>query len=228
MKTPKWSKIAIYLILILKTVEICGEGCAKCEETNLCGLCHDGYYTDSTKTCIKQEIDGCRLYRVNQGCFGCLEGYYYEDINKNCVSLTESERQPNCLYHADLLVCQECLTNYIVQSGACILVDNLVDNCKKYNENEKCSVCKSGFLLSLIGTCIEVTSKPNCISYSNKKCIGCKANYKMEKNLLEKNWRFLLEMGVLLSRRKSMIISYLTMRLLKSRSLVLLQPFLIV
>ena len=69
-------------------------------------------------------------------------------------------------------MCQFCDENLYLQSNKCMAVTGLIDQCKYYEDNSTCSMCRLGYYLEN-NVCVVATAM-DCLTYESKtKCATC-------------------------------------------------------
>ena len=171
---------------------------ASSSEINTCSKCNDGYTLfGSTTTCqlITNPISFCKVYKTQEDCLTCEEGYYAPE----CLAIPASE---NCLVRKYLdTKCETCKKNYFLNSlGECVLPDDSVGvGCQtiEINSNDTftCKACQSGFFFKKFEQtyiCMSDTGNiDNCIRYKEDSsvtggyaCERCQDGYVLDKDTM--------------------------------------------
>lgn len=153
----------------------------------ICRECMEGYISSSNGAfCVKQEVyPNCeRVNASGDKCAQCQLGYVL--VNEFCErpSILRCESYDAGL---DYQKCNKCLDEYMLVKNKC--VEGHVENCRMYNQNETCSVCKDNYLLVNLKNnrqaCLLINEELNCRSVSTTKinatqeleCSACKSGF---------------------------------------------------
>ncbi|EAR85946.3 hypothetical protein TTHERM_01178750 (macronuclear) [Tetrahymena thermophila SB210] len=155
IKCPKEKTILIYELKNYKvlTCDCKVDYCDVCQNAQTCDSCKTGYQLNSQKT----------LCTFN----ACPQGQSKDPNSGFCVANCPGT---NCLT-CNNTQCLSCLSNanyYIDQSNPQNCVTCNITNCQTCSGDGKCSVCVSGYTLSI--------DKLSCNSCSVQNCIACQSN----------------------------------------------------
>ena len=176
-----------YKICIIKSNNSCLTPCSNLLLDPDSNKCQTGCDTEKIKLmpeeiCIKEELCNTTIYIKKEidgdrQCGLCF--YFNPDDDKyrllgaeGCISTIPIHAE---FYNTNLYILK-CIANYHVENNSCI-PDYCFDRCEKCIEisnninDQKCTSCKSGFILNDIGNC-EMVDIPifNC---TNKRCYQC-------------------------------------------------------
>ena len=156
--------------------------CKKCNNSNTCYLCKDGY------SFINNEKNSCNKIED-------LGDQYFIDENDNTIYRRCSEYMDNCDTCSSKNVCLTCMDGFDLykDNSKCVNVtdqkyikkdDNLyylcseiINNCNECSDETVCLNCLSGYELEN-GVCVGVIR--NCETYdADRKCTQCSRGYKI-------------------------------------------------
>ena len=175
----------------------CPANCLLCSAPGVCSECNQGFYKNSTGTCIACAStctscgdngfcnsckDGyfakngvctlckspCTLCRNETVCSKCIDGYF--TYNNACTAC-----EPKCLTCTSLNVCNTCSAGYYLSNTSCLACSSNCQSCKSY---DSCSVCVSPFIASN-GKCIcdPAICKSKCSTPTATGCDICNGKY---------------------------------------------------
>ena len=162
--------------------ELCSsvnENCINCDNENECTLCKEGWSLSLDKKCEKLE-DQCifpNMVKINSTCLKC------SDILENCDECLNSTTCSKCLnnfyFNVSNNICINCSNvsypDQFISGQFCQLCSAAIENCISCDDENKCSLCKEGFSLSVDKKCEQLQDL--CTSQSsvilNSKCVNC-------------------------------------------------------
>lgn len=120
--------------------------CVGCSESNHCGVCQNGYPSNSQGNC--NQTANCNVYTTIYECSVCSGLYVLNNTNKQCYdpSCTDS----NCLTCSSPSICTACNTGYYLNPAdrACYLGTCATKNCKTCTNPLVCTKCLAGYKLN--------------------------------------------------------------------------------
>ena len=170
-------------LFCLKKIENCEEYNIFEENSYSCIKCQPNFVLENN-LCILGNIENCEYYLINKKCEKCKNGFFLQ--NELCEKNTEIF---NCLNYSQerIKICEKCdnssfLVNY---QKTCILIENLITNCVKYENKDICEECENYYFL-YNNNCVLISNDENCIRKRNNLCVFCKNGYLLKNGICEK------------------------------------------
>ena len=139
--------------------------------------------------CQRQYIENCRTYDSEGKCISCDENFSL--LNQKCLVVSNANI-PFCIKFANIVSCQECDSDYFLNSQNICHPNTKVDHCSefsKFSEKTKCLKCESGFYLSGSSCVRRIASRiiPACLLYSpdSDSCFQCNETTILTSDLLK-------------------------------------------
>lgn len=163
-------------------------------EANTCATCLEGYtqfFSLTTCQLITNPISFCQVYKTQEDCLTCEEGYYPPE----CNTIPANE---NCLVRKYLdTQCEKCKSGYFLDSnGACLLPEDSVKvGCQTIEINPDdsftCKACQNSYFFKKFENTFicdsSVSTVDNCIRYKEKasvvggyECLRCQEGYVLD------------------------------------------------
>lgn len=185
--------LAILLLILQPTIQSkCNLGCLACKKTTdvdfECVVCDlfNQYALNESGLCEKNPIENCEIASPDQSrklCTQCKSGYVLDYNALKCVEIPDISLVDKCVSYLGLNHCVACEAGHYVNEGLCVAVTTEVEGCVQYNDTgANCLHCENGKYLKSDGTCVSFDTQSNCVLYSKKKCVSCKAGYLKELN----------------------------------------------
>ena len=155
----------------------CPDNCAKCNDSNTCTQCNDGYFILNNK-CSQCNTNCLKCEASRNHCTACESTkFLFEDENYcyDCPNNCKQKGSSDCR-------CTKCNEGYELNKGQCNACS--VENCTSYNEDTcKCNTCINGYYADeTTNTCLPCNK--NCTICSKVDvCSSCKDGYYIKDNI---------------------------------------------
>ena len=156
------------------------ENCDKFNETNKqqCEICNINSVLNASKDCVLRTAEHCAEVSLTvDQCTKCNSLYYLDSTNQNkCTPITPKQHCQE--YETDKDQCKNCAAGFYLDSNnlTCAGIQNIIDHCQIYDNQQNCVTCKEGFFLES-NKCVR-GSIDGCVSYSSKEvCNDCETGF---------------------------------------------------
>lgn len=163
----------VFILIFQPSLQQCNTNCVACTATNECTRCKQGYTLDTSKKCIKIEIDFC-VSVLNQECTRCSLGYFLSGETCDRCAVAGCQR---C--NDKEAACQACYPGFFYRENNCD-TECSTSNCANCTlALNGCQSCMEGHRLRSEDNRCEPCSISNCEScnLSPRICTKCLKDY---------------------------------------------------
>ena len=170
----------------------CSEGCIKCgkdssgaDECKICDL-FSSFYMDSTKACVRREIENCLIPSSDQNeyfCAQCKMGFILDPEAAKCVEVPANKNVKNCRQYTLVGTCKHCFQFYHLEGNKCEPAGVIIENCRTYFGDDLCEECMDDYYFDVESNkCVSFKPLDNCHSHTFKTCNACRRGFHKNAN----------------------------------------------